>query len=85
MFTLSVISLKNCIRAKSNTIFHLWNIISHVTSLLQMAYFSKCVVEKPENFRTSTGFEPVTSRYRWGTLTNSAMEPLILGAGHLRS
>ena len=33
--------------------------------------------------RTSTGFEPVTSRYRCDTLTNWAMKPLTLGAGHL--
>ena len=31
--------------------------------------FCNCV-EKPENFRTSTGFEPVTSRYRCDALTN---------------
>ena len=44
--------------------------------------FSNCV-GKPEKFRTSTGFEPVTSRYRCDTLTNWAMKPLMLGAGHL--
>ena len=43
---------------------------------------SNCV-EKPEKVRTSTGFEPVTSRYRCDALTNSAMKPLTLGAGHL--
>ena len=31
--------------------------------------FSNCV-EKPETFRTSTGFEPVTSRYRCDAITN---------------
>ena len=31
--------------------------------------FCNCV-EKPENFRTSTRFEPVTSRYRCDALTN---------------
>ena len=44
--------------------------------------FSNCV-EKPEKFRTSTGFEPVTSRFRCDALTNWAMKPLTLGAGHL--
>ena len=44
--------------------------------------FCNCV-KKPENFRTSTGFEPVTSRYWCGTLTNWAMKPLTLGAGYL--
>ena len=44
--------------------------------------FSNCV-EKPEKFRTSTGFEPVTSRYRCDTLTKWAMKQLTLGAGHL--
>ena len=34
-------------------------------------------------FRTSTGFEPVTSLYRCDALTNWAMKPLTLGAGHL--
>ena len=38
--------------------------------------FCNCV-EKPEKFRTSTGFEPVTSRYRCDALTNWAMKPLI--------
>ena len=41
------------------------------------------IVEKPEKFRTSTGFEPVTSRFRCDALTNWAMKPLTLGAGHL--
>ena len=45
---------------------------------------SNCVY-KPENVRTSTGFEPVTSRYRCNALTNCAMKPLTLGAGHLSS
>ena len=43
---------------------------------------SNCV-QKPEKVRTSTGFEPVTSRYRCDALTNWAMKPLKLGAGHL--
>ena len=33
------------------------------------ADFNNCV-EKPEKFRTSTGFEPVTSRFRCDALTN---------------
>ena len=44
--------------------------------------FCNCV-EKPEKFRSSTGFEPVTSLYRCDALTNWAMKPLTLGAGHL--
>ena len=44
--------------------------------------FSDCV-EKSEKIRTSTEFEPVTSRERCNALTNSAMKPLTLGAGHL--
>ena len=39
--------------------------------------------QKLEKVRTSTGFEPVTSRYRCDALTNWAMKPLTLGAGHL--
>ena len=39
-------------------------------------------LEKPEKSRTSTWFEPVTSRYRCDALTNWAMKPLTLGAGH---
>ena len=31
--------------------------------------FCNCV-EKPEKLRTSTGFEPVTSRYQCDALTN---------------
>ena len=39
--------------------------------------FCNCV-EKPEKFRTSSGFEPVTSRYRCDALTNWAMKPLAI-------
>ena len=38
---------------------------------------------KKKKFRTSTGFEPVTSRCRCDALTNWAMKPLTLGAGPL--
>ena len=41
------------------------------------ANLSNCV-KKPETVRTSTGFEPVTSRYRCDALTNWAMKPLTL-------
>ena len=45
------------------------------------AIFSNCRgVEKPETFSTSTGFEPVTSRYRCDALTNWAMKPMTLAA-----
>ena len=33
--------------------------------------------------KTSTGFEPVTSRHRFDALTNWAMKPLTLEVGHL--
>ena len=42
--------------------------------------FYNCV-EKPEKFRTSMGFEPVTSLFRCDA--NWAIKPLTLGAGHL--
>ena len=35
--------------------------------MLAVMDFSNCV-EKPKKFRTSTGFEPVTSRYRCDAL-----------------
>ena len=44
--------------------------------------FCNCA-KKSEKFRTSTGFEPVTSRYQCDALTNWAMKPLTLGNGHL--
>ena len=44
--------------------------------------FSNCV-EKLEKFKTSTGFQPVTSRYRCDALVSWAMKPVTLGAGHL--
>ena len=44
--------------------------------------FKHCV-QKPEKVRTLTGFQPVTSQSRCDTLTNWAMKPLTLGAGHL--
>ena len=34
-----------------------------------------------KKIRTSTGFEPVTSRYRCYALTNKGMTPLMLGVG----
>ena len=40
-------------------------------------------LEKPEKFRTSTGFEPVTSQFWCDALTTWAMKPLTLGPGHL--
>ena len=42
-----------------------------------------CVKKPEKKFRTSTGFEPVTSRYRCDAPTNWAMKPLTLGAGQL--
>ena len=39
-------------------------------------------IDKPEKFRTSTGFEPLTSRFRCDALTNWAMKPLTLGTGY---
>ena len=36
-----------------------------------------------KKIRASTGFEPVTPRYRCDALTNWAMKPLTLGAGQL--
>ena len=56
----------------------IWNQVKLWSSQL----FCNCV-EKPEKFRTSTGFEPVTSRFRCDALTNWAMKPQTLGAGHL--
>ena len=43
---------------------------------------SNCV-EKPEKVSISTGFESVTSPYRYDAQTDWAMKPLTLGAGHL--
>ena len=40
-----------------------------------------CVKKPEKKFRTSTGFEPVTSRYQCDAVTNSAMKPLTLGEG----
>ena len=44
--------------------------------------FSNCI-EKPEKFRTSTGFEPMPSRCRCGAVTHWPMKPLMLGVGQL--
>ena len=46
----------------------MWNQISYDPRSYERN-FSNCVW-KPEKFRTSTGFEPVTSRYQCDTLTN---------------
>ena len=43
---------------------------------------SNCV-KKPQKVRISTGFEPVTSRYRCAAPTNWAMKVLTLEIGHL--
>ena len=37
--------------------------------------FVQLRIQKPEKFRISTGFEPLTSRYRCDALTNWAMKP----------
>ena len=42
-----------------------------------------CVRKPEKTFRTSTGFEPVTSRLPVRCSTNWAMKPLTLGAGQL--
>ena len=42
-----------------------------------------CLKKPEKKFRTATGFEPVTLRYRCDVLTNWAMKPLTLGAGQL--
>ena len=48
------------------------------------ARWTRLIVKwKPGKFRTSTGFEPVTSRFRCDALANRAMKPHTLGAGHL--
>ena len=44
--------------------------------------FSNCI-EKPEKFRTSTGFEPMTSRCQCDAVTHWPMKPLMLGVGQL--
>ena len=59
----------------------IWNQVSHDHRSYERN-LSNCV-EKPEKVRTSTGFEPMTSQYRCDALTNWAMKPLTLGAGHL--
>ena len=41
-----------------------------------LAIFAGNCVQKPEQSGTSTGFEPVTSRYRCDALTNCALKPL---------
>ena len=56
--------------------FHLlncrfWNQVSHDHRSCERN-LSNCV-KKPEKVRTSTGFEPVTSRYRCDALANWAM------------
>ena len=59
----------------------IWNQVSHDDRSFERN-LSNCE-QKPEKVRTSTGFEPVTSRYRCDALTNWAMKPMMLGAGHL--
>ena len=45
-----------------------------------MTQFKQLRVEK---VRSSTGFEPLTTRYRCDALTNLAIKLLTSGAGHL--
>ena len=59
-----------------------WNQVNYDPSQL-WTQFKQLRMKKPEKFRTSTRFEPVTSRYRCDALTNWAMKPLTLRAGHL--
>ena len=69
--------------------FYIWlHFVSHRVYLVSYDHrsygrnLSNCV-QKPEKVRTSMGFEAVTLRYRCDALTNRAMKPLTLGAGHL--
>ena len=59
----------------------MWNQVKLWSSQLRTQFYN--CVEKPEKFRSSTGFEPVTSRFRCDALTNWAMKPLTLA--HIRS
>ena len=58
------------------------NMLPHQVKLWSSQLWTQ-LLEEPEKFRTLTGFEPVTSRFRCDALTNWAMKPLTLGAGHL--
>ena len=49
----------------------------------QLTQFMQLRKEAWKKFRTSTGFEPVTSRLLVRYSTNWAMKPLTLGAGQL--
>ena len=51
----------------------------------QWTQFMQLCKEAWTKFRTSTGFEPVTSRFLVWCSTNWAMKPLTLGAGQLLS
>ena len=51
----------------------------------QWTQFMQLCKEAWTKFRTSTGFEPVTSRFLVRCSTNWAMKPLTLGAGQLLS
>ena len=57
----------------------IWNQVSHDHGSFERN-LSNCE-QKPEKVRTSTGFEPVTSRYRCEALTNRAIKPLTLVHG----
>ena len=63
-----------------------WTVVvlsSELWSLQLWNQFMQLRIKKPQRVRTSRGFKPLTSRYRFDALTNWAMKALMLGAGHL--
>ena len=60
----------------------IWNQVKLWSLQLYECNFGNCL-EKPDKFRTSTGFEPMTLRCQCDALNNWAMKPVALGVGHL--
>ena len=60
----------------------MWNQVSYDLRRYERN-LCNCIYKSLQKVRTSTGFEPVTSRYWCDNLPNWAMKPLTLGGGHL--
>ena len=71
----------NYIWNESHIELRIWNQVNYGSRSFGRK-FCNCV-EKPEKFRSSTEFEPVTSRLRCDAPTNWAIKRLTSGAGHL--
>ena len=78
----SFVSSKEPVKNGCEVTYEIFHIIE-LRILKSSKLWSSQFEQLPEKVRTSTGFEPVTSRYRCDALINWAMKPLTLACNYL--